>query len=325
MPDLLSEATAVAERVRKAEGRIRPYVRETYLEPSPFYSEAAGVEVYLKLEHLQHTGSFKVRGALNKVLACTPAQQARGLVAASTGNHGAALAFACRHVGARALVFVPEEASAGKVAAVRRLGAEVRVHGSDCVEAEVFARRYAEEKGLVYVSPYNDWNVVAGQGTLGLELTRQLSAFDAVFVALGGGGLISGVAGYLKAVRPDVRVIGCSPENSAVMIESVRTGRIVERASQPTLSDGTAGGLEPDAITFDLCRALVDDYVTVSEDAIAEHVRTYLGVHHQVVEGAAAVALAGFRAMQDRFAGKRVVVVLCGANISPATLRAVLQ
>lgn len=314
----------IAESVCQAEGRIRPYIRKTYLEVSPYFSRASGAEVYLKLENLQHTGSFKVRGALNKILSMTPQQQAQGVVTASTGNHGAAVAFACQQVGARGLVFVPENASPGKVEAVRRLGAGVRTHGPDCADTEAFARHYGEEHDLTYISPYNDPEVVAGQGTLGLELAQQLDAIDAVLVALGGGGLTSGVAGYLKSVMPDVQIIGCSPDNSAVMIESVQAGRILERESLPTLSDGTAGGVEPGAITFDLCRELVDDYVTVSEEAIAEHLRAFMQTHHMMIEGAAAVALAGLQQAGDQLAGKRVVVILCGANISLDVLKEVL-
>lgn len=316
--------SAVAPAARRAEVRIRPHVRETYVEASPFLSEATGAEVFLKLEHLQHTGSFKVRGALNKVLLLSEDERHRGVVAASTGNHGAAVAFAARQAGTAALVFVPEAADAGKIAAVRRLGGEVRVHGADPVEAEVFARGYAAGEGMAYVSPYNDADVVAGQGTLGLELLRQLPEVEAVFVALGGGGLISGVAGVLKAVRPGVHVVGCSPEHSAVMIESVRAGEILELESRPTLSDGTAGGLEPGAITFGLVRALVDGYVTVSEAAIAESLRGLIREHHQLVEGAAAVAVAGLLRCAPQIAGRRVAVVLCGANIRPETLRRVL-
>lgn len=319
------ESREIAAAVRHAEQRIRPHIRETYLVPSlPFSEASGGAEVYLKLENLQHTGSFKVRGALNKILAMPPEQRARGVVTASTGNHGAAVAFACNQVEARGLVFVPENASPDKVKNVRRLGAGVRTYGPDCADTEAFARRYAEEHGLVYVSPYNDPDVVAGQGTVGVELVGQLEDIDMVLVALGGGGLISGVAGYLKSVMPDVQIIGCSPANSAVMIESVRAGEILEVESRPTLSDGTAGGVESGAITFDLCRDLVDDYVTVSEEAIADNLRTFMQTHHMMIEGAAAMALAGLQQQKAQWAGKRVVVILCGANIGLDVLKQVL-
>jgi threonine dehydratase len=310
--------------VLAADSRIRPFTRETYLERSPYLSEAGGADVWVKCEHLQHTGSFKARGAMNKVLALTDEERAAGVVTASTGNHGLAVARAAREVGVAALVFVPVTADQGKVAAIGSLGAEVRTHADDSGETEVYARAYAAEHAMAYVSPYNDPLVIAGQGTVGLELTRQLGQFDAVFVALGGGGLISGVAGYLKSVGRAASVVGCSPENSAVMIRSVKAGRILDLASLPTLSDGTAGGVEAGAMTFDLCRTLVDTYVTVSEDAIRDALRGFVAGHRQLIEGSAAMAIASFLDARARWLGARVVIVLCGGNISAETLRAVL-
>jgi threonine dehydratase len=308
-----------------AEQRIRPYLRETLLEHSLPLSESAGAQVFLKLENLQHTGSFKARGAMNKLLSLTPEEQRRGIVTASTGNHGAAVAFGLRTLNLPGIVFVPENASATKVAAIRRYGAEVRHHGATPLEAELYARRYAEKNDLIYISPYNDPAVIAGQGTIGVELARQCPHLDAVFIAVGGGGLISGVAGYLKAAlqRP-VSIIGCLPENSPEMAVSAQAGRFVVMESKPTLSDGTAGGFEPGAITFELCRALVDDYVLVTEAEIAAAMREFMETHHQMIEGAAGVALAGFAKLQDRFRRQNVVIIICGANISLATLKTIL-
>jgi threonine dehydratase len=314
-----------ARETRAADERIRPHARETHLESSPHYRDVGGAEVFFKLENMQHTGSFKARGALNKVLSLAHDELTRGVVAASTGNHGAAVAFAAGKVGARAVVFVPENASQDKLRMVERLGAELEFHGKDCMLSEVAARRYAKEQGMTYVSPYNDPMVVAGQGTIGVELERQLDRIDAVFISLGGGGLISGVAAHLKSVHPDVSVVGCSPENSQVMIQSVKAGKILDLPLKPTLSDGTAGGVEPGAITFDLCRTLVDDYVTVTEEEIAENWREFTGVHHMMIEGAAAVAVASFMKVRAQFSGKNVVVVLCGANISLDTIKELLS
>jgi threonine dehydratase len=312
------------EEVRVSEDRIRPFIRETPLEYSLFLSQLGGANVYLKCENLQHTGSFKARGAMNRLLALSPLDRERGVVAASTGNHGAAVARSAAELGMPAIVYVPEDASPSKLDNIRRRGAEVRYHGNDCVIAETFARAYAEEHGLSYVSGYNDAHVVAGQGTIGVELERQLDHIDAVFVALGGGGLISGIAGYLKSVHPEVTVVGCSPENSKVMMESVRAGKILDLPSLPTLSDGSAGGVEPGSITFEWCRELIDEFVSVTEEEIAETLRTFIETHHMLIEGAAAVAVAGYLVMQERFKGKNVVIVLCGANIALETLRDVL-
>ena len=310
--------------ILRAERRIRPHVRETALEPSPALDQQTGCKVFLKLENLQRTGSFKFRGAMNKVLSLSGEERERGIVTASSGNHGAAVALGLGTVGARGTVFVPEAASPTKVEAIRRYGAEVRHFGNDGVDTEIHARDHAAANGLTFISPYNDLQVVAGQGAIGVELARQLEPIDAVFVAIGGGGLISGVAGFLKSIEPATRIVGCSPLNSAVMAESVRAGRILDLESKPTLSDGTAGGVEPDAITFDFCRTLVDDFVDVSEDEIAAAMRAFMETHHMMIEGAAGVALAGLLKTAERFQGKNVVVILCGANISLEALKSVL-
>jgi threonine dehydratase len=311
--------------VVRAEGRIRNHIRTTRLLHSPSLSKRSGASVYCKMENEQHTGSFKLRGAMNKVLSLTDEERARGVVTASTGNHGAAVAYTLGRLGVKGTVYVPEHSVAAKIDAVRDLGADVLVHGADCTDAEHEARRVAEAEGLCYVSPYNDPQVAGGQGTLAVELASQLDRIDAVFVSLGGGGLISGVAGYLKHERPGVRIVGCSPRNSMVMIESVRAGEILDLPSLPTLSDGTAGGVEAGSVTFDTCRALVDDYVDVTEEEIAGELRSFVLEHDVVIEGAAAVAIAALMKERDRYQGKNVVVVICGGNISPETLQGVMQ
>ena len=243
--------------------RIRPYIRETYLERSAALSSEFGADVYCKLENLQHTGSFKARGAMNKVLSLSDEERAAGIIAASTGNHGAAAARSAAVAGIPCHVFVPPGVDPSKLANIRRYGATIEEHGTDPADAERFARTYAADHGSTYVSPYNDAAVVAGQGTVGIELARQLESIDAVFVATGGGGLGVGIAGVVKGLGYPARIVACSPENSAVMAASVRAGRILDLPSHPTLSDGMARGVEEDAITFDLCRELIDDWVTV--------------------------------------------------------------
>ncbi len=311
------------EVVPEAERRIRPHVRETPLVRSPPFNDATRARVAFKLENLQHTGSFKLRGAVHKLLTLSADQRARGVVAASTGNHGAAIAYAASRLHTPCRVFVPEQASPSKLDAIRRSGAVVEVYGIDSGATETHARAVAGEQGLAYVSPYNDPAVVVGQGTIGLELARQADRIDVLYVALGGGGLVSGIAGYLRTLWPGVRVVACSPEASPVMVASVRAGRILEMASQPTLSDGTAGGIEPDAITFDLCRRLVDEYVLVSETEIAEAMRRYMDAHDDVIEGAAGVAVAGLLKTADACRGRHVVVVICGGNIGRDVLQRV--
>ncbi len=307
-----------------AANRIAPYIRETPLDRSPFFSDLTGANVFLKLENLQFTGSFKLRGAFNKLLSLTPKQRAAGCVAASSGNHGAAVAFAMSKLDTKGVIFVPEGTSTTKVEAIKRAGGDVRFFGTDGLDTEMHAREYAAENGMCYLSPYNDEDVVAGQGTCGVEIAKQLPQVDAIFVAVGGGGLISGVGSFLKSVNPTMSVIACQPAASAVMTESVKAGEILELPSQPTLSDGTAGGIEADAITFDLCRAVTDDYVVVSEDQIAEAMRQFIDAHHMLPEGAAGVALAGLGLRADSYKGKNVVVIICGGNISRETLKEVI-
>lgn len=315
----------LVSEIEKAEIRIRPHVRETYVHFSDVLRDLSGAWVQCKLENLQFTGSFKVRGAISKILALPDKIRRRGVVAASTGNHGAAVAYCLRQFGTPGEIFVPEGSSPGKIEAMQRYAVKIRFHGQDCAETEAFARRYAEEHGMAYISPYNDVKVIAGQGTIGVELARQLGEMDAVFVSVGGGGLISGIGAYLRAVSPRTRIIGCSPENSAVMMRSLEAGKILDLPSQPTLSDGTAGGLEPGAMTFDLCRQLVDDFVTVTEEEIAHSLRLFIKSHHMLIEGAAAVAIAAFLKQAEKHRGKNVVLVLCGANIGFDTLKKILD
>ncbi len=304
-------------QVARAEERIRPWIVETPLEASP-------LGPHLKFENLQHTGSFKARGAFNKLLGLSANALARGVIAASTGNHGAAVAYAGGKLGVRARIVVSSNADPGKVAAIRALGGAVETHGDDSAVAERYARAVAQGEGIPYVSPYNDLEVIAGQGTVGVELGRQLPRADVVFIALGGGGLLAGVAAWLRSAWPGVTVVGCSPKNSAVMVASLEAGRILELESQPTLSDGTAGGVEEGAVTFGLCRDLGAELLTVTEDEIRHAMRLIHQAHHVAVEGAAGVAVAGYLRQAERWRGKTAVAVLCGGNVSPAVLRSLL-
>ncbi len=313
----------LAPHIALAERRIRPYVRTTPVERSPAL-ERPGDTVHLKLENTQLTGSFKIRGAFNKLLDLDPETRARGVVAASTGNHGMAVACAAQALGCAAIVFAPETAASSKIDGIRGRGAEVRQVGDDGLVAERAAREYAETHGLAYVSPYNDLAVIAGQGTIAIELEAQLAAFDVVYIALGGGGLLSGIAAWLASVRPEVEIVACSPENSAVLHHSMAAGRILELTSTPTLSDGTAGGVEPGAVTFDLCQRFAHRSLLVSEAKIEDALRLVIGRHHTLIEGAAAVAVAGLSSDPGRQPGQRSVAILCGANIDPAVLRQIL-
>ena len=321
----MSTLDSLPDRVRDAASRIRPFVRETPCEHSISLSAEGGGDVWLKMENLQLTGSFKLRGALSKLLTLTDDERARGVVAASSGNHGLGVARGCKELGIKGTVYVPQDASPSKLELIRGYGCEVVLHGDDCIKSEAEARRVSADTGAVYVSPYNDHAVVAGQGSIGVEISEQIEGADAVFISIGGGGLISGVGAWLKHTWPDIEVIACSPAASCVMHSSLAAGEMLDLPSDPTLSDGTAGGVEPDTITFPTCQAVVDRSLLVSEPDIASAMRLIMETHHVLIEGAAGVAVAAWHQDRHRWAGKRVVILLCGANIGTATLATILR
>jgi threonine dehydratase len=309
--------------VRAAAERLRGLVVATPLVPSPWLSRRLGSEVRLKLENVQPTGSFKLRGATHALLRLPADARARGVVAASSGNHGLGVAFAAARLGVRALVFVPASAAPEKRAAIAAHGARVEVHGDDCVDTERHARSFAAEHHQAYVSPYNDADVVAGQGSVAVELLAQWPEVERVYVAVGGGGLIGGMAVHGRAAAPGVEWIAASPSRSPAMAECVRRGRIVDVPCGDTWSDSTAGGVEPDAITFPLCRDLVDRFVDVDEPAIERAMLECLQQQHLLVEGAAGVAIAACLADAVRGA-KPSAIVVCGGNVPVAALRRLL-
>jgi threonine dehydratase len=304
--------------------RLRPHLPSSPLIRSERLS-GGGRSVYLKCESLQPTGSFKVRGALNAVLSLPSDQLARGVVTASTGNHGRAVAHALSIVGAKGTVYVPSNAAPNKLEALRRTGVELVLFGEDSGLTEVEAHRVAEESGRPFISPYNDPRVIEGQGTIAAELFEQLPAVDTVYVAVGGGGLAAGVGYYLDQMRPSARTVGCWPENATALHASMEAGRAVDGVQRPTLSDATAGGVEPDAITIDLCRRYIKEDVFVSENEIADAIRFLLQTSNLVGEGASGVALAGFRQRANAEQGSNVVIVLSGGNIAPSALRKILD
>jgi threonine dehydratase len=314
-----------SQDIIEAEARIRPLVRETPVDRSIHLSRLGGAEVYLKLEHLQHTGSFKLRGATNKILSLDDEQLRGGVIAASTGNHGMGVCYAARHAGTTATIYLPRDVSEQKLETIKQLGGIPILSAGDCLEAEYSAREAARESGRVFISPYNDSQVIAGQGTIGAELARQLSRIDAVFVAVGGGGLIAGIAAYLKSAGPHTRIVGCWPENSRPIYECLRAGKIIEVPEEPTVSESTAGGVEEGSITFTLCQQLIDDYSLVSEAEIIEAMRSIFHEEHWIIEGSAGVAVAAYLKEREKYAGQNVAIILCGRNIASTKLMGILQ
>jgi threonine dehydratase len=317
MTKIISNTAAAAAA---AAVRVDGQIERTDLVRSDAFSEALAANVFFKLENLQTTGSFKLRGATNRLMTLSDEDRANGCVTASSGNHGAAVACAMQKLGMNGVIFVPEQTSRAKVDKIKSYGGDVRLFGTDGLDTEQHARAFAEQNAKLYLSPYNDREVVAGQGTCGIEILEQLPDVDVVFIAVGGGGLIAGVGAVLKTHNPDIRVYGCQPSQSAVMMRSVEAGEILDLKSGSTLSDGTAGGIEPDSITFPLNEAVVDEWVSVEEQSIAEAMRSYMNNGGQTIEGAAGVAIAAMIERRDEIEGKNTVVVICGGNISDEDL-----
>jgi threonine dehydratase len=311
----LNRAPTLAD-VYRARAAIGPWVRRTPLVRSDALSRRLGRSVHLKLETLQETGSFKLRGAANRLLALSAAERVRGVVAVSTGNHARAVAHAAKALGVPTTVFMSTLVPENKVAAVQALGAEVRIAGDSQDAAEAAARELADERDRVFVPPFDDPWIIAGQGTIGLELLEDLPELDTVLVPLSGGGLIGGIALALKCADPSIRVIGVSMERGAAMYESLRAGQPIEVAEEPSLADSLGGGIGLDnRYTFALVRDLVDEVVLVGEDEIAAAMAHCYWHERQVVEGGAAVGIAALLAGKAAALGGRIAVVLSGRNV----------
>lgn len=312
-------------KVREAYERIKADIQRTPVERSKGLSRETGAEVYVKWECDQTTGSFKLRGALNKLRSLPTEERAKGVVSASTGNHGLAISHASRLEGVALKLFLPETVAPVKKARIEALGVDVEVRGASCDRSEALAREFAGRTGRIFVSPYNDWDIVFGAGTVGLEIASDLPRFDAVLVPIGGGGLIAGIAGFLAAARPSARVVGVEPETSAFMAASVAAGRLVDVAERETIADAVAGGIEPGAITFPLCRELVAAIEAVPESLIARSMGLVESLHGRVIEGAGALPIAALLQDPGPWAGRTVVAVVSGGNIALERFRAVVD
>lgn len=307
-----------------ASRRLRGRLRMTPMERSHFLEEICGADVYLKLENQQITGSFKVRGAMNKMLTLSEEERKRGVVSASSGNHAQGVGYAARELGVEALVVVPRSTPKVKIEAIRRYGVKLILHGDEYIEAERYARALERGEGRIFISPYNDQEVIAGQGTIGLEMLEEVPELDLILVPVGGGGLISGIACAVKGLIEHIEVIGVQSVASPVMYESIRRGRIIEMELGESIAEGLHGGIEKGSITFEICSRLVDGFILVEEDSIREAIRLLVYHQHQVVEGAGAVGVAAIIENPDRFRGRKVGVVISGGNIDEELLRGIL-
>jgi threonine dehydratase len=308
-----------------ARQKIASIVRRTPLIHSDWLAERVGSAVYLKLESLQETGSFKIRGATNKLLNLAPDARECGVITVSSGNHGRAVSYVARQLGIRAIVLLSESVPEVKREAIQRLGAEAVVHGKTYDEAAEYASRLQEERGLVMIHPFDDPFIIAGQGTIGLELLEDFPEIDTVIVPLSGGGLLGGIALALKIAHAGIRTIGVSMERGPAMVESLHAGKVVDIVEEPTIADALAGGIAPNIHTFDIIQKYVDDTVLVSEEEIAGAMAFALEKHHLVVEGGGVVGIAALLYGKVERLGKHVAVVVSGGNVDLSLLLKIAQ
>jgi threonine dehydratase len=312
---VLDTATVPPGDIERARRAIAGRIRLTPVEGSAALSALAGAPIYLKLEHQQITGSFKLRGATNAVLNLSEAQRARGVVGVSTGNHGRGLAYAAREAGVRCIICMSALVPKNKVDGIEAQGAEVRIVGRSQDDAQAEVDRLVADEGMTMLPPFDHPDIIAGQGTLGLEILEQVPTIETVIVPVSGGGLISGVAAALKALKPDVRVIGVSMERGAAMAQCQKAGKPVFVEELATPADSPGGGIGLDnSYTFAMVRDLVDDLVLVSEAEIAAAIHHAYWQERQIIEGSGAVGIAALKSGRIADCGV-TVVVLSGGNI----------
>lgn len=314
-PSSFYETAASAVQARN---RIRHHIYQTPLIPSRKTGQHFNAKVLFKAENFQLTGSFKLRGALSRVSAQTSSER---LITASSGNHGIGAAFAAQSLSKDLTVVLPETVMPAKLEKIKSFGVEVILHGGETGLAEQHAQQLAASGAYSYISPYNDADIVAGQGTIGLEILEQCDRVDNVFISMGGGGLISGVGSVLKAFRPSTKIYGVAALNSNALAASMAAGRVVETEHLPTLAEAVAGGIDEDTITLPLASSVVDRVVECDEAEIVEALKTLAFDENMIVEGSAALALAGFTKVAHELAGQTSIILLCGANVDQGVVR----
>jgi threonine dehydratase len=310
--------------IKDARETIRELVKRTPLLHSQFLSDFCGGDVYLKLENQQITNSFKIRGALNKMLHLSVEEMQKGVITASAGNHAQAVAIGAEKLNISTKIIVPKNTPKVKIDKIKKHNVELILYGDIYDEAEQKAIELAKKNGLTYISGYNDKLVIAGQGTIGLEILEDLPNVDMVTVPIGGGGLISGISLAVKSVKPSVRVIGVQSEASPVMYESLKAGKIVDVKLRESIADGLFGGIEKGTITFGLVQKYVDDVMLIKEETIRKAIYLLWDKEKQVTEGSGAVAIAPILEDKRLFAGKTAVAVISGGNIDDKLFQSIL-
>ena len=308
--------------IEAAAARLSGQVLDTPFVESRTISQLTGCQVFLKFENLQYTASFKERGACNKLAQLSADERARGVIAMSAGNHAQGVAYHAQRLGLRAVIVMPRFTPGVKVERTRGFGAEVVLHGDTLEESRSHAREMAAQQGLVFVHPYDDEDIVAGQGTVALEMLREQPDLDTLVVAIGGGGLIAGMATAAKAIRPGIEIIGVQTERFPAMVNAIKGTHLPQGTS--TIAEGIAVGT-PGVITEAIVRQKVDDLLLVDEGDIEQAIVMLLEIEKTLVEGAGAAGLAALIKHPQRFAGKRVGLVLCGGNIDPMLLASIIE
>ena len=318
----IMDSRLTIDDIRAAAARLGGEVTRTPCMPSRTLAAMAGCEVFLKFENLQFTASFKERGALNKMAQLSAEERAHGVLAVSAGNHAQAVAYHAERMGIAATIVMPRFAPSVKVERTRGFGATVVLEGDTFDDARAIGIALAQRRGLTVVHPYDDLAVIAGQGTIGIEMLEQQPSIDTLVIAIGGGGLISGIATAARAIRPDIRIIGVQTERFPAAWNSMHGGQ--RECASATIADGI-GVKSPGALTLPLIRSLVDDVVLVGEDDIEQAILMLLEIEKTVVEGAGAVGLAAVMKDRARFSGRKVGLVLCGGNIEPLVLAEIIE
>jgi threonine dehydratase len=308
--------------IQAAAARLSGQVLDTPFVESRTISQLTGCQVFLKFENLQYTASFKERGACNKLAQLSADERARGVIAMSAGNHAQGVAYHAQAQALRVVIVMPRFTPGVKVERTRGFGAEVVLHGDTLDESRTHARELAAREGLVFVHPYDDEDIVAGQGTVALEMLREQPELDTLVVAIGGGGLIAGMATAAKAIRPDIEIIGVQTERFPAMVNAIKGTHLPQGTS--TIAEGIAVGT-PGVITQAIVRQKVDDLLLVDEGDIEQAIVMLLEIEKTLVEGAGAAGLAALIKHPQRFAGKRVGLVLCGGNIDPMLLASIIE
>ncbi len=308
--------------IQAAAARLVGQVLDTPFVESRTISQLTGCQVFLKFENLQYTASFKERGACNKLAQLGANERARGVIAMSAGNHAQGVAYHAQRLGIRAVIVMPRFTPGVKVERTRGFGAEVVLHGDTLDESRTHARELAAREGLVFVHPYDDEDIVAGQGTVALEMLREQPDLDTLVVAIGGGGLIAGMATAARAIKPGIEIIGVQTERFPAMVNAIKGTRLPQGTS--TIAEGIAVGT-PGVITEAIVRQKVDDLLLVDEGDIEQAIVMLLEIEKTLVEGAGAAGLAALIKHPQRFAGKRVGLVLCGGNIDPMLLASIIE